>query len=99
MQQPINIIINNYNSPGALTPASVQTYNIQPGAGATNDPVIIKASVTQPASNQAELDKMQQQIDSLKQQMDQKKKVLDKMQQDSINREAQQMGNKKKMTQ
>lgn len=96
VQQPINIIINNYNSPGALTPASVQTYNIQPGAGATNDPVIIKAPVAQPASNQAELDKMQQQIDSLKQQMDQKKKVLEKMQQDSINRGAQQMGNKKK---
>jgi hypothetical protein len=97
--QPINIIINNYNSPGAPTPASVQTYSVQPNTGAVSDPVIIKAPAAKPDSGKAELDNIQKQIDSLKLQMEEKKKVLEKMQQDSLNNGAKQPGSKKKMTQ
>lgn len=98
---PINIIINNYNGPGALAPASVQQYSVQPNA-ANSDSLVIKVPAARPDSNKAELDNMQQQIDSLKQQMEEKKRMLEEMhqqQQDSINNKTQQMGSKKKMTQ
>ncbi|KAA5534812.1 hypothetical protein F0919_09395 [Taibaiella lutea] len=99
--QPINIIINNYNSPGTM-PASVQTYSVQPAANMGSDSVIIKVPVAKPDSGKAELDNIQKQIDSLKLQMEEKKKVLERMQQqqqDSINNGALQPGSKKKMTQ